>query len=262
VKFKAFDSGIGFERVASRAIFGLDAGYKNLNFNDVRRNNGTIENSDDRDRDLAVIGGKVGYEFSPGYSFIVRAAYDTVGYDQSVDDQGFDRDSEGFRVTGGIAFELSQLLTGDVFAGYISRNYDDVRFETIDEPTFGAGLNWSPSELTTVRITADRTIQETVFQGYNGYVDTTAAVRLEHELTRQLTLNGSVRYARNKYVRSVGSTSPKRTDDITGASIGVRYAINRLLYAAAGYEYQNRASDLPATDYKRNKFLLTLGAQF
>lgn len=262
VKFKAFDTGIGFERVASRAIFGLDAGYKNLNFNDVRRNNGTIENSDDRDRDLAQIGGKIGYEFSPGYNFLVRAAYDTVGYDQPVDDQGFDRDSKGFRVTGGIAFELTRVLTGDIFAGYISRNYDDARFETINEPTFGAGLNWSPSELTTVRISADRTIQETVFQGYNGYVDTNAAVRIEHELTRQLTLNGGVRYAKNKYVRSVGSTSPRRSDDITGASVGLRYAVNRMLYAAAGYEYSNRDSNLPATDYKRNEFLLTLGAQF
>ena len=262
VKFKAFDSGIGFERVAGRAILGLDAGYKNLNFKDVRRNNGTIENSDDRDRDLSVIGGKIGYEFSPGYNFLVRAAYDTVAYDQPVDDQGFDRDSKGFRVTGGIAFELSQLLTGDIFAGYISRNYDDARFETINEPTFGAGLNWSPSELTLVRVSADRTIQETVFQGFNGYVDTSVAVRIEHELTRQLTLNGSVRYAKNKYVRSVGSTAPARSDDITGASVGVRYAINRLLYAGAGYEYSNRDSNLPATDYKRNKFLLTLGAQF
>ena len=262
VKFKTFDAGVGFERTVSRAIFGLDAGYKNLNYNDVARLNGTIENSDDRDRDVAVIGGKLGYEFSPGYNFLVRAQFDQVSYDESVDDQGFDRDSKGFRVTGGIGFELTRVLTGDVFAGYIQRNYDDARLQTIKEPTFGAGLTWSPTELTAVRISADRTIEETVFGGYNGFVNTTASVRLEHEFTRQLTFNAGLRYAKNEYVRTVGSVAPKRDDDYTGASIGVRYAVNRLLYAGAGYEWNKRESNLPATDFNRNKFLLTLGAQF
>lgn len=262
VKYKTFDTGIGFERSASRALFGLDAAYRNLNFNDVRRNNGNIDNSDDRDRELTLIGGKIGYEFSPGYNFIVRAAYDTVNYDQSVDDGGFDRDSKGYRVTGGLGFELTQLLVGDIFAGYISRNYDDARLSTTNDVAFGAGLTWTPTEMTSVRITADRTIEETVFTGYSGYLNTGVNIQVEHELTRQLALSGGVRYAKNKYERTVGSTAASRDDDITGASVGLRYTLNRLLYVSAGYEYQNRDSTLPATDYKRNKFLVTLGAQF
>jgi len=262
VRFKTFDSGIGFDRTASRAIFGVDAAYKTLNYNDVRRNNNTIDNNDDRDRELTLIGGKLGYEFSPGYNLLVRAAYDTVNYDQNRDDLGFDRDSKGFRLTGGVGFELTRLLTGDIFAGYISRNYDDARFETINEPTFGASLTWSPNELTAVRISADRTIEETVFAGYNGFVNTTAAVRVEHELTRQLVLNGGVRYAKNKYVLGRGSTAARRDDDNYGANIGLRYSLNRLLYAGASYEYNSRNSNVADTDFDRNKFLLTLGAQF
>lgn len=262
VKFKAFEGGLGFERAANRAIFGLDAFYKNLNFNDVRRVDGTIDNNDDRDRDIAAIGGKIGYEFSPGYDFLVRATYDNVNYDQSADDQGFDRDSKGYRITGGIGFELTRVLTGEVFAGYVSRNYDDARLDTTDAGAFGAGLVWSPSELTTVRINVDRVIEETVFSGYSGFVNTTADVRIEHELTRQIVLNGSVRYGKNDYKLSTGSTAPRRDDDVYGASLGVRYTLNRLLYAGAGYEWSKRSSNLPNTDFTRNKFLLTLGAQF
>ena len=66
VKFKTFDAGLGFERSASRSRGGLS----DVNFNDVRRNNGTIDNSDDRDRGLTLLGGKLGYEFSPN-TFIV-----------------------------------------------------------------------------------------------------------------------------------------------------------------------------------------------
>ncbi len=262
VKYKTFDTGLGFERAAGRVIFGLDGGYKNLNYNDVRRNNGTLANNDDRDRNYAQIGGKVGYEFSPGYSFLVRASYDSLNYSDSTDDDGFDRDSKGLRLSGGIDFELTRLLTGEIFAGYINRNYDDARFETIKDALFGASLVWSPTELTTFRISADRTIEETVFAGYNGYLNTTFSVRATHELTRQLTINGGVNYSRHKYELSTGSTAARRGDDNYGAQIGLRYTLNRLLYASAGYEWISRESNIPATDYGRNKFLITLGAQF
>ncbi|MFC3714019.1 outer membrane beta-barrel protein [Sphingoaurantiacus capsulatus] len=262
VKYKTFDTGLGFERDVSRILFGVDGGYRKLNFDDVERNNGTIDNNDDRDRSLAQVGGKIGYEFSPGYDFLVRASYDSINYDEASDDLGFDRDSKGFRITGGIGFELTRLLTGEIFAGYLNRNYDDARFQTTKDAIFGAGLIWSPTELTTVRINLDRSIEETVFPGYTGYLNTSSSVRVTHELTRQLTLNGGVNYSKNKYERSIGSTAAARSDDNYGAQASLRYQLNRLLYTSAGYEWISRESNLPASDYGRNKFLITLGAQF
>jgi hypothetical protein len=262
VKFKTFDTGVAFDRDVSRVLLGLEANYRNLDFNDAVRNNGTIDNNDDRDRKLVLLGGKLGYEISPGYNFIGRIAYDTVNYDSALDDDRFDRDSKGFRATGGIGFELSRLLTGDVFLGYVSRNYDDARLPKISDVAFGAGLTWSPNEMTSIRLTADRTIEETVILGYSGYINTSFDMRMDYELTRQLTINAGLRYAKNKYERTIGATVPRRSDDNTGSSVGIRYALNRLLYASAGYEFAKRSSDIVATDFSRNKFLVTVGAQF
>lgn len=261
-EFTTLDTGVSFERAVSRLIVGADLDYRKIDYDDVRRINGTIENGDDRDRSLTSVGGKVGYELSPGYRALLRAFYHWVDYDEAVDDLGFDRSSDGLRITGGIRFELTRLLTGEIFAGYLRRTYDDARFKTINEPTFGAGLSWSPTELTTVRLNADRSVEETIFSGYQAYLSSSASLRLEHELSRQISINGGVQYSNLDYVRSIGSTTLPRDDDYYGASVGVRYRLNRLLYALAGYEWYNRETNALDTDFKRNRLRVAVGAQF
>lgn len=262
VKLEELDFGGEIERRARRLLAGLEAAIRSLDFNNVPRIDGTIENNNDRDRDFVLVGGKLGYEFSPGYSLLLRGNYDQVDFERPVDDFGFDRDSKTWRVTGGLTFELARLLIGDVFVGYIDRDYDDVRFKAIKEPLIGAGLTWSPTGLTDVRVTASRTIEETIFGGFQAYVFTNVGVRVEHELTRQIVLSAGLRYGKFDFVRNRVSVDPPRDDDNVGISTGVRYALNQRFYARAGYEWAHRSSTAAASDYSRNRLQAAVGFQF
>lgn len=253
----------GFDRDLAKLRAGIRGSYSKYNYRDATQISGAITNNDDRDREEYLGEARLGYEFSRGYAVIVKAAYGKVDYRLPLDDAGFDRDSKGFRLLGGVLFELSQLLTGEVTAGYFHRSYSDPRFPSTDKFAFTAQLEWFPTELTSLRFTADRSPQETVSANYSSFTSSTYSVRVEHELMRTLKINVTTRYVENDYERGILATTPSKTEKYYGASLGVRYEMNRNLYALIGYDYNKKTSTdtVPGSEFTRNKLGLTIGAK-
>ena len=264
IAYDLYELGAGFTRDLSTLRFGVNGGLRRYDFKDSTRIIGGILNNDDRDRNQYNVGVRVGAELSPGYAIVARFGYDKVDYDNTLDDAGFARSNDGIRASLGVGFELTRLLTGEVFGGYLSRKYDDPRFDKISSVLFGAAVSWFPTELTTVRLNVDRSVEETVILGYRGYLASSVGVNVEHELLRTLTLTGGVRYAYNKYERSTLVTVPKRSDDNYGLSLALRYILNRNVYTSLGYDYsaRNSTETTVGSDFKRHKVLATVGVQF
>ena len=264
VRYDLMEAAAGFARDLSTLRLGADVGIRRYNYADSAQLGGGVTNNDDRDRNQFRAAGRLGFELSPGYTVVGRLAYEKIDYDDRLDDFGFNRSSDGYRASIGVGFELTRLLIGEVFGGWIKRSFEDPRFGNISDPLFGASLTWNPTELTTVRLNADRTVEETIAIGYRAYLATGASVNVEHELMRTLRLSGTVRYSRNKYERASISTVGPRKDDNYGASLVLRYILNRNVYTSLGYDYSARGSTATGigSDFKRNKVLATLGVQF
>lgn len=262
-KYRLTEAGAGFSSDLTRLSYGLDGSYRKYDFVNNRQISGLFINNDDRDREQFRVAGRVGLELSPGYRVLARGAYEKVDYRLPLDDGGFNRDSNGFRATLGVEFELTRLLTGEVFGGYLRRRYVDVRFVRTDDPVFGARLSWKPTALTTVRVDIDRSVQETIVPNFSGYVSTGGTVSVEHELLRTVILSASARYEHDDY-RGTRLLPATRRDENYGASAGVRYALNRNVYAGANYDYSKRDSTFtgPGLSYNRNRVTATLGLQF
>jgi hypothetical protein len=258
------DAGFEVKRDAGILKTGLRGTFKHVNYNDSPTLGGFTINNDDRDRSDYFIEGNAGYEFSTGYSVIARLAYDTINYNARIDDFGYDRHSTGIRGSVGVAFELSQLLTGEATVGYLTRNYRDARFATLNRVAFNAQLEWFITELTSMRFTINNQPQETVAPGYRGYIANTFAVRVEHELTRTVKLTGTARYVTNDYLRNIGLTVPDKSEKYYGASAGVQYVLNRFLTTTLGYDYNKKTSNVstPGSKFVRNKASLSLMMQF
>lgn len=263
-RYDLAEAGAGISSDATRFSYGGDMSYRNYNFSDNRQISGAVVNNDDRDREQYRVAGRVGYEFSPGYRLLGRAAYEKVNYDQNFDDARFNRDNKGFRATLGVQFELSRLLEGEVFAGYLNRRYRDVRFSNVGAAVYGSRLTWRPTPLTTVRADVDRNVLETVAANYRGFVATTYSLGVEHELLRTVILSASARYGRDDYKRSTAARVADRRDNNYSFNAGARYTLNRNVYAGLNYEWSKRSSNvaLPGTDYNRNRVTATLGLQF
>lgn len=259
VRYDSFTAGGGFSRDVGRLQLRTLVDYEKLNFDDGRLGNNAIANNDDRDRQYVAGGAEIGYEFSPGYSIFGRALLDRVAYRIPFDDTGFNRDGKGYRITGGVKFDLTNLMAGNVFAGYMRRNYKDPRFANYGGGAYGASIRWTPTRLTTISIDANRTVQETTQVGYRGYISTNFGVRVEHELTRFIQINGSMRYDKNKYLLvGLPTVTLTRNDDQYFANLGLQYTFSRQLALGVGWDYAKRSSNAALADYSRSKISATL----
>ena len=208
----------------------------------------SVRNNHDRDRDVANVFARAAYEFSPGYSAFLQGSYNDRSYDLKADSTGFARDSHGGEADGGIQFEITRLLVGQIYAGYLQQNFDDVRFGTVSGGAFGGQLQWYPSELTTVRFSARHSVEETTIAGASSYTTSHFGIGLDHELLRNVVLSLDGIYDDNRY------NGTPRTDHFWGFSLGAMYLVNRNLQFNLGYVFSERDSNAAGSDFANNTF--------
>ncbi|MEO7387068.1 MAG: outer membrane beta-barrel protein [Gammaproteobacteria bacterium] len=188
----------------------------------------------DRDRDTLDFGLRVGYDITPESDLFIEGRVTQVDYDQKVDDDGFQRSSDGYEVIGGSTLDLGGKTFGEVYAGYRSWSFEDSRFEDIDGLAFGADLAWNVTGLTTLTVSVSSTIESTTIVDASGIQRTAIGLDVDHELRRNLLL----------YVRAARANEDfqgiDRDDELFDGSFGARYLMNRHFYIQAGVTQEKR----------------------
>ena len=152
----------------------------------------------------------------------------------------------------GSDFRISNLMQGGVFVGYQRQSYDDPTLTESSGVAYGANVEWYVTPLTTITFDAASTIEETTTVGASGYNAQTAGVRVDHELLRNVLLNGRISYEKDDY------DGIARSDDKVRAGLGLDYLLNRNFTVGVGYDYVDNSSDVAGNEYKRNIVGLTL----
>jgi hypothetical protein len=218
--------------------------------------NGTTTNNDDRDRQDLIGELRLGYEVQAGYEAYVRGIYNERDYDAQVDDAGVNRDSDGYNVQAGLAVDLTRLVRADVAVGYMSQDYTATTLKDPSGFSADANIRWSLTELTALRFTASRTVNETTTANVSSTVGTNFGLGLDHEFLRNLTASADVKYANSE---QQGGT---RDDDTLTFSVKMDYSLNRNVFLGAKYKWEERDSNQNANDYKQQQVMLRVGAQY
>lgn len=249
-------SRVGFANRWNRLSLSLEGGGDIFDYDDSTGVGGAQIDGDDRDRKKYRGTVRIGYEIQPEYEVFVRGGYNKIVYDEGLDSSGFNRDSDGFEVTAGARIDITGVLFGDIFAGYRRQSYDDARLEDFGAPTFGGGLTWNVTRLTTVKASIERDVVETTQVDSPGYFKTAYTASIDHELLRNLIIGGESSLIINEYKGN------GRDDEEYKASLYVRYLMHRHLYLSARYSYERRDSNAVGADYDKNVFMLRLETQF
>lgn len=216
----------------------------------------SISNSD-RDR-VELIGRLRGsYEMFPGYAFVTEVSANDRIYDSSRDRNGFDRNSHGYRVESGIGVDISQLVRGDFLVGYFAQNYRDQRFKDPNGFSLRATFNWTPTPLTIVVPSLERSVNETTTFGASSMVRNSFSVTVRHELERNIVLTG---YGTVAYDQLTGINSQNAWSyEARGRAI---YAFTPELFTGGEIAYRSKHSELSSSSYNQTIFMLRLGLQY
>lgn len=189
-----------------------------------------------RDRQVLNAFGRLDYQYSATTSLFVTGSVNRVRYDRIV---FVDRASDGYSVLGGVRFELSRLLRGEVAVGFIGQSFRNQGFRNFGGPTYSADIVWEPTPLTTVRFSADRNITDSSLIGVGAVLASRLRADVDHELLRNLNISGYVAYDEDRY-RGI-----ERRERRYYAGASARYSFSRYLAGAVAYDRQQQFSSGP-----------------
>jgi len=232
--------------------------WYNYDYRDGRAITGAALNQDDRDRDEYVLTVRGDYAISPATAFFVEVAGNRHEYDLGDAEIGLTRNSKGLDVRAGANFELSNLVRGEIGVGYLHQSYTDRRFDDIDGLSVRAQLEWFPTQLTTVSFTGSRQVRDSGIPGAAGYLSSSYAAQVDHELLRNLILTAQLSYGDDDY------KDFDRQDKYWRAGISGTYLMNRNVGLTVGYSYldQNSSGLFRGVDYSINKVGATVTLQY
>jgi hypothetical protein len=211
-------------------------------------------NNDDRDRDEFEYHAKGAYEFSPGYAAFVQVGERDVQYSMTFDRNGLRRDNHGYSVNGGLDMAITDLIQGEVFAGYLDEQYKNP-LPNISGFDFGANFDWNVDPLWTLHLTASRLLNGTTISGASAEDDQSARLTADFKPEPDLTFEGYIEYLDENFNGTV------RDDRYTTAGLVVKYLMNHNMNLEGGYDYQKRDSTVTGQDFNDNHLFVGLNLQ-
>lgn len=204
-----------------------------------------------RDGAIYTVAERTGFNLTPQlYAFV----------DPSVSWQRFSdstRNSQGYRVTGGVGTAAQGLWMGEVYGGYQAQKNDIVG--TYTSGVYGLRVGYSPTRMWDLRATLDETLGASTIAtgGTTGVASriTTALLGVGYRgLPRGWSTSARFGYVRTSFIGSV------RRDDgwLAGANVG--YEIWRNLGVTLDYQYKSVNSNIAGQSF--NQSLVSLGATY
>jgi hypothetical protein len=231
-------------------------------YGDATFSDGSTQYLSENDYTTVGVRPRIGYEITPGFQPFVEATVDRRTYDHVVDVNGFYRSSRGLAVRGGAAYEIPQLVRGEVSGGFFQRDYDDPRLSTLRGPAIDASLIWTPTPLTTVTLRGTTTLNETTVANSSGTITRRISGEIAHALLRNVTITAMGAYQVNDYQGyDPASTPGPITERLVQAGIKAEYNLTRTVVIKASYNFERLKSTVAGSDYTSNVFLLGLRLQ-
>ncbi|MBY0447195.1 MAG: outer membrane beta-barrel protein [Hyphomonadaceae bacterium] len=224
----------------------------NFNFGDITTIGGQTLSLDDRERVEWRASGRADYALSPDSSVFVEGGWNQRDFDV-IPLSGVARSSTGQTFLAGFRTDVTRLLRGEVSIGYLRQDFQAANVNVVAGLATRIALEYFPTPLTTVRLNAQREIQDTGVDSGAGIFSTNVGLGVDHELLRNLILSASGGYNRQSF------RGLPRTDTFYNAEVGARYLINRNLSLGASYRFDHGATNnVAGRDFGLNSFRVSL----
>ena len=258
VTYWNYTANAGYRQTGLRLGYQADIAVQNTQYNGVPAIGGGILPQSASDTTISQAALRGSYELVPDYLSYIRVAGNLTDYTHTVPG-GVRFNSTGYRADLGLQILPRHILSGEIYAGYLSQIYSASGLGSISGFDAGGRLVYNVTRLTTATFTGLRRVvpsNPTIGTTGTSYLATIVGANVDHELLRNLLLNGSAGYENDTYL------GVSRTDNIFSVGAGFKYLLDRNLYLGGSYSYQQRNSTTAGSSYTQNILMLRLSAQF
>jgi hypothetical protein len=250
VTYRTAGGRIGVAHDANQLSLSGSFGINRIDFSNPTTATGIVVDQSFRDATTytGVLG--AGYDLRSGVSIVVRGQYDERRFPNGPGTPGFDptgainRNSKGYTIEGGVALELSSLIVGTVRLGHLDRQYEDPRLKDVSGLSYSVDLLWNATPLTSLRLRAGRTIEDTASTLAAGNTRDQVDLKVEHELFRYVLLTGDVIYS------EFSPNGPGASGEEFSAGVAALYRVDRrwTINGRLGYRQRTSANKAIAFD--------------
>lgn len=181
------------QRFASLLILG-EGGIQHSNYFNAALADGTPVDQHFRNNDLKSVRFRAEVAQSPSLAYFAQATQQWVDY-RAADSGGGSRNLE---LLGGVRFELPIRARGEIGAGYVRAKSDGIA-NTFSGIAVNSKVIFFPTDLLTVTVNAQRSVNNAGTPTRSGYVALSGSVQADYELLRNLILGANVEFERDTF---------------------------------------------------------------
>jgi len=156
---------------------------------------------------------------------------------------------------GGIEGKLGRELTGEIKAGYLWQDYEQLDRDDFGGGGFYAALRHDFSVKGFLKALVTRRLEESAYKTNDYYLINGGALELNRKLKGKLSLVLFGSYYNSRYPTETteGGNTAKRNDDIFTGLARLEYDFSKRLAASAGYSFNNRSSNMEVFEFARHR---------
>ncbi len=239
-----------FNHTFNRLKGTLRGAISEIDYSDAVEADDVPVNNDDRDYRQNELGLRVSYEFNPGMIAFTDVERNNRRFRLALDDDGFNRDSDGWEAVAGLRFDFSTIVTGELSLGYALQNPKDAAFVDVEGAIINAAIFWRPTALTTLRFEARSAIEQTTTLDSAGALTRAYLIGIEHALRRNIILGGFIGFAESDY-----AGSDLVEERLTGG-LTIEYRLNRSVAIEGSWQHISYDAGAVNSEYRENEFRL------
>lgn len=210
-------------------------------------NNRTFTVGSDRDTDK--LAGRFFMRVAPKTSVLFEAREDKYDYALSTSIQ----DSKERRYLAGVTWEATAATSGTIKIGRIEKNFSSSLIKDFSDTGYEGSINWMPVSYSKFEVYALKTFNESTGYGDFALVKRFGANWL-HDWNSKLSTTALIARSDDEYINTT------RNDTVDTLGFKINYKLQRWLTLGGEYNYTDRSSNISVYSYKRNVYMLTLGA--
>jgi hypothetical protein len=209
-------------------------GVEKFDYDDILFDDGLVLDQDYRDGTRINSSLSAYYAISARFSVLVQGNVEKFDYQDP--DPIRNRDALGYSVTAGGLYEITELFSAELSAGYRRHNFNNSLYKDIPGFALNGRLRWYPTPLVTVRMDLSQNTDTSTVPLVTAVSVSTAALSGDYELRRNVLVTGRLQYSHEHY-GGVDANS-----DFMSASVRGNWKFNRWLRLGGDLTYDRRTS--------------------